>query len=76
MRATMHAQIVLRDKAFATNVANMRLLAGMLALMYREISLAGYGLAAYRAYVFILRSRVVSFHVHQQHLSPRETLVA
>ena len=46
MRATMHAQVVLRNKAFATNVANMRFLAGVLALMHREISLAGYGLAA------------------------------
>lgn len=74
---TMYAQVVLRDEAFAANIANMWLLAGVLAQMHCEISLARHGLTAHRAHVFILWFHVaVSLHVHQQYLPPRETLVA
>lgn len=55
----------------------MWLLAGVLAQVHREISFAGYGLAAHRTHILVLRSHVtVGLHVHQQYLLPGEAFVA
>jgi len=77
VRATVYTEIILRDEALAADVADMRLLASVLAQMHRQVGLAGHGLAAHRTHVLVLRSDItVRPHVHQQHLFARETLVA
>lgn len=66
VRTTMHAQIVLRNEALAADIANVWLLASVLAQMHRQVSLAGHRLVTYRACVFALWTDVaVRFHMHQ-----------
>lgn len=76
VRAPVHAQIILRDEPLAAKIAHVRLFAGVLTQMDGQVSFTGHSLAAHRANVFVRRSHVpVGFHVHQQHLLPREAFV-